>query len=103
MRNEPTKVNYNEKPKENVVQTSNNSMGQQCFGCQGYGHVKSKCPTFLRSKGKVMAVILSDDEIFDNETCSDEDENFIAFIATATVDESVMVDENPSNGELSER
>ena len=33
-------------------------MGQQCFGCQGHGHVKSKCPTFLRSKGKAMAVTL---------------------------------------------
>ena len=41
-KNEPTKVNNNEKPKEKVGQISNNSMGQQCFGCQGYGHVKSK-------------------------------------------------------------
>ena len=52
-RNDPTKVNNTEKPKEKVGQLSNNSMGQQCFGCQGYGHVKSKCPTFLRSKGKL--------------------------------------------------
>ena len=32
-RNEPTKVNNAEKPKKKVGQTSNNSMGQQCFGC----------------------------------------------------------------------
>ena len=32
-RNEPTMVNNAEKPKEKVGQTSNNSMGQQCFGC----------------------------------------------------------------------
>ena len=38
-RNEPTKVNNIVKPKEKVGQTSNNFMGQQCFGCQGYGHV----------------------------------------------------------------
>ena len=37
-RNDPTKVNSTKKPKEKVGQTSNNSMGQQCFGCQGYGH-----------------------------------------------------------------
>ena len=42
-------------------------MGQQCFGCQRYGHVKSECPTFLRFKGKAMVVTLSDDEVFDNE------------------------------------
>ena len=52
-RNDPTKVNNIEKPKEKVGQHSNNSMGQQCFGCQGYGHVKSECPTFLRSKGEI--------------------------------------------------
>ena len=51
-------MNKIEKPKEKVGQPSNNSMGQQCFGCQGYGHVKSECPTFLRSKGKTMAVPL---------------------------------------------
>ena len=32
-RNEPTKVNNTNKPKEKVGQTFNNSMGQQCFGC----------------------------------------------------------------------
>ena len=75
-------------------------MGQQCFGCQGYGHMKLECPTFLRSNGKAMAITLSDDEVSDNESCSDEDENFIAFIATAIIDESVMIDENPFDGEL---
>ena len=83
-------MNNIEKPKEKVGQPSNNSMGQQCFGCQGYGHVKSECPTFLRSKGKAMAVTLSDDKASNNE------------FATAVVDESVVVEENRSNGELSE-
>ena len=55
-RNEPTKANNSEKSKEKVGQTSSNSLGQQCFGCQGYGHVKSECPTFLRSKDKAMTV-----------------------------------------------
>ena len=49
-----------------------------------------------------MAVTFSDDEISDNEFGSDEDRNFIAFTATAVVDESVAVEENPSDGELSE-
>ena len=99
-RNDPTKVNNTEKPREKVGQTPNNSMGQQCFQCQGY--VKSKCPTFLRSKGKAMTVTPSDDKVSNNESCSDEDGNFIAFTATIVVDESVAVEENHSNGELSE-
>ena len=101
-RNEPTKVNNAKKPKEKVGQTSNNSMVQQCFGCWGYGHVKSKCLTFLKSKGKAMAITLSDDEVSDHEFGSDEDGNFITFTATAIVNENVVVDENPSDGELSE-
>ena len=99
-RNDPTNVNNTEKPKEKVGQSSNNSMDQQFFGCQGYGHVKSKCPTFLRSKGKAMAVTFSDDEVSDNESSSDEDGNFIAFITTVVVDENVAIEENPFDGKL---
>ena len=64
--------------------------------------MKSECPTFLRSKGKAMIVTLSDDEVSDNESSSDEDKNFIAFTATTIVDKSVVVDENPFDRELSE-
>ena len=63
--------------------------------------MKSECPTFLRSKGKAMTVTLSDDEVFDNKSSSDEDGNFITFTATVVVDESVTVEENPSDGEFS--
>ena len=49
-----------------------------------------------------MVVTLSDDEVSDHESGSDEDGNFIAFTATSVVDESVVVEENPSDGELSE-
>ena len=64
--------------------------------------MKSECPTFLRSKGKAIALTLSNDEVSDHKSGSNEDGNFIAFIVTAVVDESVVADENPSNGELSE-
>ena len=101
-KNDPTKVNNTEKPREKVGQSFNNFMGPRCFGCQGYGYMKSECPTYLTFKGKAMVVILSDDEVSDNEYGSDEDGNFIAFTSTAIVDESVAVEENPSDGELSE-
>ena len=32
-KNDPTKVNKTNKPREKVGQSSNNSMGPQCFGC----------------------------------------------------------------------
>ena len=101
-KNDPTKVNNTEKPREKIGQSSNNSMGPQCFECQGYGQMKSECSTYLKSKGKAMAVTLSDNEVSDEEFGCDEDGNFITFTATAVVDESVSVEENPSDGELSE-
>ena len=77
-------------------------MGPQCFGCQGYGHMKSQCHTYLRSKGKAMVVTLSDDEVSNDESSCDEDGNSIAFTTTAVVNENVSAEENPSDGDLSE-
>ena len=44
-----------------------------CFECDGHGHFKKECPNYLKSKGKVYAITLSDsdssnsdsDEIYD--------------------------------------
>ena len=57
--------------------------------------MKSECPTYLKSKGKAMAVTLSDAKISNNEFDCDENGNFIAFTAIAVVDESIF------DGELS--
>ena len=64
--------------------------------------MKSECPTYLKSKGKAMVVTLSDGEVSDDESGCDEDGNFIAFTATAVVNESVSAEENPFDGKLSE-
>ena len=72
-KNDTAKNNNTEKSKDKVGQSSNSFLGQQCYGCQGYGHLKSECPTFLRSKGKVMAVTLSDNEVLDHESESDQE------------------------------
>ena len=101
-KNDLAKVNNTDKPREKVCQSSNNSMGPQCFGCQGYGHMKFECPTYLKSKGKAMTVTLSNGKVSDDESECDEDGNFIAFTTTAVVNESITAEENPSDGELSE-
>ena len=64
--------------------------------------MKSEYPTYLKSKDKAMIVILSDGEVSDNELGCDEYGNFIAFTATAIINESISIEENPSDGELSE-
>ena len=37
----------------------------KCFGCQGFGHMKQECPTYLKSvgKNKALAATLSDIEL----------------------------------------
>ena len=77
-------------------------LGQQCFCFQWYGHLRSESPTYLRLKGKVISVTLSNDEDSDHESESDQEGNFMAFTAIAEVSDSKIVDENPSDGELSE-
>ena len=77
-------------------------MGPRCFGCQGYGHMKSEYPTYLKSKGKAMAVTLSDCEVSDDESECDEDGNFIVFTATTIVSESISTEKNAFDGEFSE-
>ena len=72
--------------------------------------MKSECPTYLKSKGKAMAVTFSDGEVSDDESGYDKDGNFIAFTATAVVNESITAvvnesisaEENPSDGKLFE-
>ena len=49
-----------------------------------------------------MVVILSDGEVSDHESGSDEDENFFAFTSIGVINENDLVEENPSDGELFE-
>ena len=53
--------------------------------------MKSKYPTNLKSKGK--AVTLSEGEVSDNESECDEVGNFIAFTATAVVNENISAED----------
>ena len=48
--------------------------GPKCFGCQGFGHMKQKCPTYLKSIGKTkaLAATLSDTELEDDSNNEDD-------------------------------
>ena len=66
---------------------------QECFGCQGFSHVKHECPTYLKSigKSKALAATLSDTQPEDD---SDNEDDRILNAFTATV--------NPTNGIVKE-
>ena len=40
----------------------NRNKGIHCHECEGYGHIKSECPTFIKKQKKGMMVTWSDDE-----------------------------------------
>ena len=56
----------------------------KCFGCQGFGHMKQECPTYLKSirKIKALAATLSDTEPEDD---SDNEDDGILNAFTATI------------------
>ena len=67
--------------------------GPKCFGCQGFGHMKHECPTYLKSigKSKALAATLSDiepEEDFDNE----DDGILNAFTATVNPTDGIVED-----------
>ena len=41
--------------------------GIVCYECNGHGHLKKKCPNYLRGKGKVFATTLSDSDSSNSE------------------------------------
>ena len=58
----------------------------KCFGCQGFGHMKQKCPTYLQTiwKSKAFAFTLSDTELEDDS--DDNADKGILNASTATID-----------------
>ena len=57
--------------------------GPKCFGCQGFGHLKQECPTYLKSigKSKALAANLSNIE-FETESDDSDDEVILSAFTT---------------------
>ena len=73
----------------------------KCFGCQGFGHTKHECPTYLKSigKSKALAATLSDIELEDD---SDNEDDGILNAFTTSVDptERIVEDEDEEEEDL---
>ena len=61
-----------------------------CFECNRHGHFKKECPNYLKSKGKVYAITLSDldSSNSDSDESCDGEGNYSAFMAIAHVESS---------------
>ena len=67
--------------------------GPKCFGCQGFGHMKQECPTYLKTigKSKALAATLSDTEPEDDS--NNEDDGILnAFTTTVNPIEGIVED-----------
>ena len=65
----------------------------KCFGSQGFGHMKQKCPTYLKTigKSKALAATLSDTEPGDDS--NNEDDGILnAFTATVNLTKGIVED-----------
>ena len=68
-------------------------VGPKCFECQGFGHMKHECPTYLKSigKSKALAATLSDTE--PEEDSDNEDDGILnAFTATVNPTDGIVED-----------
>ena len=62
------------------------------FGCQGFSHMKQKCPTYLKTirKSKALVATLSDIEL-DTESDNSDDEGILnAFTTTMNSIEGIV-------------
>ena len=67
--------------------------GPKCFGCQGFGHMKHKCPTFLKSIGKSKAFVATMSDIEPEDDSNNEDDGILnAFTATINPTAGIVED-----------
>ena len=65
----------------------------KCFGCQGVGHMKQECPTYLKIIGKRLVATLSNTEPKDDS--DNEDDGILnAFTASVNPTEWIFEDED---------
>ena len=64
---------------------SSPSQGITCYECNGHGHWKKECPTYLKGNGRALATTLSDSDSSksDSEESYDGKGNYYAFMAIA--------------------
>ena len=67
--------------------------GPKCFGCQGFGHMKHKCPMYLKNIGKSKALTATLSDIKPEEDSDNENDGILnAFIAIVNLTEGIVED-----------
>ena len=65
----------------------------KCFGCQGFGHMKQECPTYLKTIGKSKAFAATLSDIEPKDDFNNEDDGILnVFTATVNPTEGIVED-----------
>ena len=65
----------------------------KCFGCQGFGHMKHECPTYLKSIGKSKALTATLSDTKPEDDSDNEDDRILnAFTATVNPTDGIVED-----------
>ncbi|MCH85253.1 gag-protease polyprotein, partial [Trifolium medium] len=65
---EKMKNQTNDQRRARSDEKTSQSEGVQCQECEGYGHIKAECPTFLKRQKKSLAITWSDEDDSEEET-----------------------------------
>ena len=67
--------------------------GPECFGCQGFGHMKQECPTYLKTIGKSKAIVVTLSDTKPEDDYDNEDDGILnAFTAIVNPTEVIVED-----------
>ncbi|WJX88834.1 hypothetical protein P8452_70878 [Trifolium repens] len=81
--------NISKQGNTSVKSKADEDKGVQCYECEGYGHVRTECATYLKKQKKGLTVTWSDEDNSDNEL-----ENVAANYVSAMID--VCLSDNDS-------
>jgi len=73
--------------------------GVQCHECEGYGHIRTKCATFLKKQKKSLAVSWSDGDDSDDEV-KVESANHVSALTGRIMSDTVSCEEEMTYDEL---
>ena len=67
------------------------SAGPNCFGCQGFSHMKHECPTYLKSTRKSKALVATLSNTTPEDDSDNEDDGILnAFTATVSHTDGIV-------------
>ncbi|MCI22700.1 gag-protease polyprotein, partial [Trifolium medium] len=70
--------NINFQRKSKIDEKPNQGKGVQCHECEGYGHIRTECATYLKKRKKSLTVSWSDEEESEEEVESEVAKHVIA-------------------------